>query len=191
MAYWGGEGRVGYAGRPDDVHRITFDCGWLSRHGVRVRGTVGVYDVHRRYGWAEPVYVDRVDAHLADVRMSGGTALYGREVASFPPFEALCLYGGPSVEEWLLTLGFDRTDYVAAMSTDIGEAYQEESCRRSPNALTPVPYAVLGGWHLMWPEDDYYLPREMRLACATLRDAEPWVEVFQCGINMPTRCRIS
>src|SRR5438309_659369 len=71
-AYWRGTGRVGYSGREDDRHRITFDCDWLSHNGVRIRGSVGVYDVDSRWGWATPLYLDRLDAPLADLGIKHG-----------------------------------------------------------------------------------------------------------------------
>jgi hypothetical protein len=49
VAYWGGKGRKGYRGRSSDRHRVTIDCQWLSKHGVRVQGSLGVYDVDEQY----------------------------------------------------------------------------------------------------------------------------------------------
>jgi hypothetical protein len=189
VGYWRGGGRVGYRGREGDRHRITFDCGWLSGHSVRVRGSVGVYDVESRWGWVTPVWLDRLDTPLAELRMDGGLPLYGREVPSLPPIEALCLYGGPVVDEWLASEGLDRTDYDVAATTAVGEAYQAVYRDRCPLFLADQPVAVLGGWHVCWPDDEFYLPREMRLALWTFREAEPWVEVFERSPNMPVRLR--
>ena len=174
VAYWRGLGRVGYRGREGDRHRITFDCGWLSQQGLRVQGSVGAYDVDGRWGWVKPLHLDHLIAPLAELRIEGGTPLFGREVRSFPPIEALCLYGGPAVGEWLASEGLDRTDYDIASTTELGEAYQEEYRSRCPLYLDDQPVAVLGGWHAAWPDDEFYLPREMRLMLWTFRDAEPW-----------------
>jgi hypothetical protein len=189
VAYWGGGGRVGYPGREDDRHLITFDCRWLSQHGVRLQGSVGLYRVDSRWGWAQPLYLDRLSSPLGQLQMDGGTPLYGREMGSFPPIEALCLYGGPAVGEWLAAAGLDRTDYDVAATTGIGVAYQEEYRSSCPLYLQEQPVAVLGGWHASWPDDDFYLPREMRLVLWTFREAEPWIEVFERAPNMPVRLR--
>jgi hypothetical protein len=37
---------------------------------------------------------------------------------------------------------------------------------------------VLSAWHVTWPNDDFYIPREMRLMVWTFKDSEPWYEVF-------------
>jgi hypothetical protein len=188
VAYWRGR-RIGYSGRDDDRHRISFDCDWLSRHGVRVHGSIGVYDVDGRCGWVKPIHLDSQPRPLTELRLEGGTPLYGCEMPSFPPVEALCLYGGPAVAEWLAAERLDRSDYDIAATTIIGEAYQEAYRERCPLYLDDQPAAVLGGWHASWPDDEFYLPREMRLALWTFRESEPWVEVFERSPNMPVRLR--
>jgi hypothetical protein len=188
VAYWGGRGRHGYPGRADDRHRITFDCGWLADHGVRVRGSVGAYQVDARWHWPVPLYLDRTPAPLADLRLEGGVLLFGRAAVSLPPVEAVCLYGGPAVEAWLAAEGLARTDYDVAATTAIGEAYQERYREQCP-LYSGGPAAVLGGWHALWPDDEFYLPREMRLVLWTFRDVEPWIEVFERAPNLPVRIR--
>lgn len=191
VGYWRGHGLEGYRGRNGDRHRVTFDCGWLARQGVRVAGSVALYDVDARWGWQTPLHVERFDAPLCGLRLAGGTPLFGREVASFPPLEAVCLYGGAAVVEWLASEGLHRTDYDCAAVTAVGEAYQRTYVARSPLTSGDEPHAILGGWHAIWPDDDFYLPREMRLVIWTLAEAEPWVEVFERSPNMPVRLRIT
>jgi hypothetical protein len=47
-----------------------------------------------------------------------------------------------------------------------------------PLYLSSDLYAVLGGWHFPWPEGDWYDHLEDRFIGMTLRDSEPWVEVW-------------
>jgi hypothetical protein len=189
VAIWGGQGRAGRQGREGDKHRITFDCGWLAVHGFRVRGSIGVYDVDPRWRWPIPLDVERNVERIAKLRIRDGLKLYGQEAPSYPPLEALCLYGGPIVAEWLASEGLDRTDYDAASTSRIGQAYQAEYQKRCPLYLDIPPVAVLGGWHAYWPSDEFYLPREMRLLLWTFRESEPWVEVFERFPNLPVRLR--
>ncbi len=107
-----------------------------------------------------------------------GDPLYAHPYRSLPPFEALCLYGGDAISAWLKKLGLARHDYFQAASEPVAMAYQDYHAAHSPLTLDGA-YAVVGGWHQMWPDDDFYLPLEMRLAVLTLKDAEPWYELWQ------------
>src|SRR5262249_20256183 len=113
---------------------------------------------------------------FSDIRCTG-VPLYGSEARSFPPFEALCLYGGDVISTWLGKLGLERCEYHAARAQPEADDYSDEYLRRSP-IYSASAEAVLGGWHQIWAEDDFYMPLEMRLALLTLRDAEPWLEVW-------------
>jgi hypothetical protein len=155
-----------------------------------VQGSLGVYDVDARWGWSVPIYTDQISAPLSALEIRGGTPLYGHETTSFPPIEALCLYGGPIIDEWLSLEGLERTDYDRAPYTKLGEKYFEAYGERC-QLYAKGPAAVLGGWHAIWPDDDFYLPREMRLVLWTFRDAEPWIEVFERSPNLPVRVRIT
>jgi hypothetical protein len=42
----------------------------------------------------------------------------------------------------------------------------------------PDVYAVLGGWHLPGPDNDWHDLIDKPLAVWTLKDAEPWVVVW-------------
>lgn len=190
LAYWRGEGRKTGQGRPDDTHRITFDCDWLSKHGLKFKGSIGVYDINPHHEWVKPLRIDRIDSPLAKLQVDG-TPLFGNETNSFPPIESLCLYGGPVVDDWLKSEGLDRVDYDDAALTKAGEAYQQEFIRRSPLHQSKQPVAILGGWHAFWSDDEFYLPREMRLMLWTFREAEPWIELFERFPNIHTRLRIT
>ena len=187
VAWWGGAAAGAARGRPDDTLRISIDVSWLAARGYALRGVLRVSDVALRWNWRTPVHVEQ-DPAAALAPVAGAVPLTGREAASLPPFEALCLYGGAPVESWLLSAGLERTDYDRAAMLPEAGAYQEHYQRHSPLHSSGI-VAVLGGWHAMWPDDDYYLPREMRLVLWTLRDAEPWIEVFQRGANLIPRVR--
>jgi hypothetical protein len=189
VAYWGGGGVKSHKAPRHHRHRVTIDCDWLSHHGVRVQGSIGVYHIDSQPSPPIPIRVQQMpNAPLSGLEPQGGTKLYGQEVASFPPLEAVCLYGGSRVEAWLRSIGLDRTAYDQALASELGQAYNSVYQQRCP--LFSDQYAgVLGGWHAMWPDDDFYLPREMRLVLWTLWDAEPWIEVFERDPNLPVRVR--
>jgi hypothetical protein len=191
VAYWGGRGRQGSRLPAGDRHWITLDCAWLANHGIRVRGSLGVYEVDSRRKWPMPISLDqRPDVPLSRLGIQDGIPLYGHEAPSFPPFEAVCLYGGSVIDEWLDSLGAERTEYDALVMTELAASYQQEYRKRCP--LFRDEYAaVLAGWHTIWPDDEFYIPREMRLLLWTFRDAEPWIEVFERAPNFPIRVRIT
>jgi len=43
----------------------------------------------------------------------------------------------------------------------------------------PAIYAFTGGWHLPGQDDDWHDLIPAKLLLTTVRDSEPWVEVFQ------------
>ncbi len=191
VAYWGGQGRRGYSGRKDDRHKITFDCSWLSSVGADVEGSIGVFDVDKHWGWAKPVHVDHQPGlKVADAGCSDGRALYGYERRSLAPLQAVCLYGSDRIMDWLTENEWKRTDYDIAESSELGQEYQAVWSEQWP--LYSKEYAaVLHGWHQQWPEDDFYMPAEMRLLLWTFWDAEPWLELWHRRPNFRVELRIT
>ncbi|MCW0220313.1 MAG: hypothetical protein OJI67_18445 [Prosthecobacter sp.] len=112
---------------------------------------------------------------FADLKFSG-EPLYATQSLSFPPFAAVCLYGSESVGLWLKEQGLARHDYWR-VSGELPDQYDDEWMRRSPLHQGSAD-VVIGGWHFLWPEDDFFTPPELRLAALTLRDAEPWFELW-------------
>lgn len=123
-------------------------------------------------GRAQPVKSD----HWKGV--VGGEPLTWRESKSFPPFPALCLYGGEPIETWLREMGLSPWEYQK-IEPEWEQGYNAAYQARTPLYSAQNVYAQLGGLHALWPDDDYYLPREMKLLIWTFKDAEPWYEVFQ------------
>jgi hypothetical protein len=190
VAVWGGAGPEDRDSSREDTHWISVDGAWLAANRLPVKGVLSLYEVDRKYGWPVPYDVDELPGTLSSIRVRDGAPLYGREMQSFPPIMALCLYGGDVVARWLAAEGLDRIDYQAAQGRKLGAAYEEEWMRRCP-LYTGGSAAVLGGWHMMWPEDDFYMPREMSLLLWTFRDAEPWLELWRRGPNFRVEERIT
>lgn len=190
IGVWKGEGQrprpKGYRMEPGDcaesTHWITVDCTWLKQRRILpVQGLLSVYE--RTFADGSRSFVAMMLDKKAKLANIEGEPLYGVEAISFPPFEALCMHGGPAVEEWLGKQDLRRIDYE---DFDLNEspavrAYRKE--RRKRNPWLPDgddgTAAVLGGWHVMWPEDDWYMPPDIQLAIWTFRDSEPWIEVWR------------
>ncbi|AJG22393.1 hypothetical protein [Cupriavidus basilensis] len=182
VGYWQGE----RADRPNAVppeatelrsirHIMPIDTGLLERAGLRVRSsTIGFAEVESARGDTGYRFFE-ADVPISDLQCDG-LRLHAAEGKSFPPFEAVCLYGGECVAAWLKNLGLERHEYEKAASEPEAVGYFDAYAARSPIYRGDVD-VVVGGWHQCWPDDEFYMPLEMRLAVLTLRDSEPWYEL--------------
>jgi hypothetical protein len=185
---WGGTGVVPLPAASSEArHWISVDCGWLERNGFGVKGCLSVYEVGsldigvlNDPGWAFPE------------RVADGIPLFGREEESLPDSQVFEAY---------LTEAEN-----GAVEGEVGADYftcAQANCPLYDGAIA----AVLGGWHVGWPDGPPNLPRlrvqteridavggpgvmpegetyrcePYRLVLWTFRDAEPWVEVWGDG----------
>ena len=86
------------------------------------------------------------------------------------------------MKRWLRSIGLERHQYQEAEGEPLALEYEGEFVRRAPLYAGDID-AVVGGWHKMWPEDDFFLPLEMRLLVATFRDAEPYREIWRSPVG--------
>jgi hypothetical protein len=182
VGYWGGRRKdmpdelppqaVAFSGRR---HIFTLAETILPDFG-RIEGPLSLFEWEHVEG--ERSYRVETDHRLrfADLSFSG-EPLYATEAASFPPFPAVCLYGSDHVGAWLQAQGLARHDYWRVADPLVRE-YELEWQRRSPYCQQSGD-VIVGGWHFLWPEDDFFAPLELRLVALTLRDAEPWFEVWR------------
>lgn len=203
VGYWGGEGPSNLpSGHLTWVgghrHWITLDCSWLTKQGHSAEGVVSVFErlesddleiPELLQNEGEVIYQHKKT--LEDVEIEG-QKLFGVESQSFPPIEAVCLYGSEKVEAWLSEQNLKRTDYDA-LQGEIVKRYKEYWSERSPYStiMGEEFFAVMGGWHIHWPDDDFYMPKEMELVVWTFRDAEPYVEVWSRRPNFILKFRIT
>ncbi|MGY6769834.1 hypothetical protein [Komagataeibacter sp. NFXK3] len=171
--YWRGE-RPDYAPPALRPHVMTLDSQLLVQTGMPM-------------GYASIGFSAVEDGRFFNVLRSQqevtalgctGLPLHATADTSFPPLEAVCLYGSEKVAEWLGSLGLHRHEYARAALTPLGRAYGDAYAERGDLFRDNVD-AIVGGWHQSWPEDDFYMPLEMRRAVLTLRGAEPWYELWQ------------
>jgi hypothetical protein len=134
--YWGGKGP---RRRPDGPgirrsgvrwkHRVSVDCAWLVHQRIIPdlhEGThLGIYERQLPRDSAPARYSSYGSGYLPDGRYLSvvwqrgrladagieGEPLFAKEAESFPPFEAVCLHGGPAVGEWIASLGLRRVEY--------------------------------------------------------------------------------
>jgi hypothetical protein len=168
-------------------HWISVDCRWLGRNGFNVRGWLSVYAIPGGFTVAND------PAAVLSVLPQDGVSLFGREEASLPSDEVL--------EAYLLP------EEIRTLKAWEGAAeYFKQAALDCPLFRTDL-VAVLGGWHVGWPDGPPELPRlrelnqrinraggpgclsaaekfrcePYQLVLWTLRDSEPWVEVWSDG----------
>jgi hypothetical protein len=181
VAYWGGERGDKPNALPPEVtafrarrHTVSLSESLLAELGVR-QGPVSLFE----WDSAGNATTARAEAdhrlRFVDLQFSG-EPLYASAEPSFPPFEAVCLYGSNRVAEWLTEKDLSRHDYWQVID-QVRDGYVNEWKRRSAFYLADAD-VIVGGWHFLWPDDDFYTPPELQLLALTLRDAEPWYEIW-------------
>lgn len=111
-----------------------------------------------------------------------GIPLYAQPAEVLPPIDVVFALGSEEVGAWLAANGWLRNDRY---NSNFGEAslvrqYEQTWISEHPIFKTdPEVYAMTGGWHLPGQDNDWHDLVPAKLLVTTLRDSEPWVEVFQ------------
>ena len=197
VAYWGGT-RSDLAKKPRGVgsilsreHLLSVDLTVWDALGLKGRGPFALFLDELREGGEQADTLPVNSARVAAVTFAGAVPLKAVESVSMPPIEAVLLYGGPAVDAWLKGRGLRRWEY-AELTTKDTEGYESYFYERCPLMSASPPFARAGGWHIDWSDDDFYIPREMRLMLWTFRDSEPWYEVFLTGMrNYVVKARLT
>ncbi len=168
VGVWGGSGTLA---PPSGAwkHRITVSCDWLHRNGFGLSGILSVYERLDDVPFRERFVAVKTDdrASLASL-VTGGAELVGTEDVALPPVEALETYGSAQMRSLLRS---------PDQANPLLDAY-EERCPLHYADREGI-YAMLGGWHVPWPENDAYDTEPGRLVLWTFKDSEPWLEVWQ------------
>ncbi len=184
IAYWGGSrsdlpgdfagAESAYRSRK---HVVSVDPALWKTLGLEGRGPFSLAIYTDRDGNERPDIVPDRSESWKDITFDAAVPLKAIESVSLPPLEAVILYGGPTIDDLLKEQGLRRWEYSGLVGED-AEAYQSYFHERSPLMMDVPPFARAGGWHVLWCDDDFYIPREMRLMLWTFEDSEPWYEVF-------------
>ena len=110
-----------------------------------------------------------------------GIALRAVRESVLPPIEAIFMQGSDAVEKWLAANEWPRDERYNHNFPDgaIVEQYEQEWHRQYPLYRQDGIYAVLGGWHCPWADDDWYELMDEQLMVFTLHDSEPWIEAWR------------
>jgi hypothetical protein len=168
-------------------HWLSVNCDWLAARGLTKPGWMSVY-----YTLDDDCMCLAVWAESAEPKFLGGTPLYGIEKPSYPPLQILCLEGGPIVEDWLSELGMKKTDadHPRVYDTPEGSAYELFFQSHDPVILNNC-FACLGGYHMTWPESETIYDHGKQFVLITIKDSEPWIEVWPCETGYKAVWRVT
>lgn len=110
-----------------------------------------------------------------------GTELYAHVASVLPPIDAVFAFGSEAVEKWIRSLAWERgwAYNNNFKGREVVEEYERVWQRDFPLYFRSDIYAVLGGWHVPWPDGDWDELHQGQLMLFTLRDSEPWVEAWR------------
>lgn len=186
VGYWRGQRQDRPNGPPPGAgalnrfdHLLTLDEDFLRRAGLDHHSPWSLFEIGLVQGDGG-LRVERA-APFAET-VCDGAPLYATSGRTMAPFEAVCLYGDARVGDWLKSLGLERWRYAQARAETAAQDYEDAWMETSPfhQAAGDV---IVGGWHFIWPDDDFFMPLEMRLMLTVLADAEPFWEVWRSEIG--------
>ena len=184
VAHWGGRRSDLPEQFPEFVtqlksqaHFLSVDQALFDQLGLQGRAPLALSMITTAEDNERLDHVNVSTGKISEVTFEDSVALTSRPAISLPPFDAILLYGGPVIQEWLSSQGLERWQYEE-VAYETRDQYREHFDPKSPLFAEHPPYARIGGWHIPWPDDNFYIPREMRLMIWTFQDSEPWYEVF-------------
>jgi hypothetical protein len=168
----GSEYAAVWTGSPATAFELTFSSaalpppGWPRPGAFRLRGDRTRAAIDFVEGMVLPSEPD-------------GLKLYAAPAISLPPIEGIFLLGSERVQEWLSSVGWSPHDgyRVGFPHRDVVEEYLQRYQDQLP-LYAGGAHAVLGGWHLPWPDGDWWDLVPSQLLAWTFEGSEPWLEAW-------------
>ena len=172
---WRGKGIIPCENGPYR-HWLTVDCKYIPGSGTRLSGCLSIYTNPDD----STAGIVAVDDSLSLPDSADGDKLYAHPDSSLPPLEAVFKLGSPEIRDWLVSNNWQSewgyNDNFPERTP--AEAYERAYQDQLP-LFTGAAHAVLGGWHMPWPEGDWDELLEKRLIAWTFAESEPWIEVWE------------
>lgn len=112
---------------------------------------------------------------------AGDVNLVATEASVLPPIDALFAFGSAHLGSWLGENKWERSwGYNSNFpGRTLVEGYEREYQAFHPLYGSSDVFAMIGGWHFPFPDDDWNELVGDELMLMTVRDAEPWVEAWR------------
>jgi len=182
-------------------HWVSLDARFLPDNPRKLRGILSVYlctEDSDRFHQVTVVH----DRKAKLPSKPDGRRLFARPTECPPPMEALFKFGSKPIRDWLRANSVDPNhgyDPKAFSGQNLAavKAYEEVIAAEHPFAAQADGYAMLGGWSWCflgsYGIDEKY-PWHLfnkALVVLTVRDGEPWLEVYDDGKRFVTFSRIT
>lgn len=120
---------------------------------------------------------------VSDSPIVSDTPLFSSPYSSLPPVDGIFRCGSDEIDAYLERNNWPREEPFNDNFPDAAASEYEAKWQENCPLYQQEVDVVSGGWHFPWPDDDWadYIKNE--LIVWTLRDSEPWVEVFRSGNN--------
>lgn len=127
--------------------------------------------------------------NIESIDLNKYTALTGKPIKIYPPFETLMHYGDEEIQQWITENDGDKDDLCSLLAFASDE-YTDIWMDSHPIYSYEGIFAYQGGWAMTWPEDD--VPMQWNedlefLFQIGLKD-EPFIEVFYDKNNASYIC---
>jgi hypothetical protein len=110
--------------------------------------------------------------------LKSAVPLFAEQHISLPPIDAVFLLGSDIIGQYLSENDWSRNDpFNDNFPDQAPQEYISKWQNSCPMYLSGVS-AVLGGWHMPWPDGDFEELISADLMICTYEDAEPWIELF-------------
>lgn len=174
-AIWGGDGIVPCRDGPYR-HWLSIDCEYIPASIGRLSGCISIYTNEDD----DVSGIVTLDDSLTLPCSTDGIKLFAHPESSMPPLEALFKLCTSEVADWLRLNNWQADwGYNGNFPDRIPVETYERAYRNQLPLFNESAHAVLGGWHMAWPEGDWDELVKKRLIVWTFAESEPWVEVWQ------------
>jgi len=127
------------------------------------------------------IYIDNNEGghvEFSNTPLISTIPLYGVPYNSLPPVDGVFFKGSNLIDDFLKIYDWPREEPFNDNFPDPVPANYETFWQNSFPIYQKNIVAVIGGWHMPWPDDDWYDLVDHELVIWTMKDSEPWVEVF-------------
>jgi hypothetical protein len=172
-------------------HWVSFSTRHLPDNPRRLSGVVSIYLCTEDGPHFDEVAVLH-DPHGQLPRKTDGQPLYAHRLVCLPPLDTIFLLGGKQIQDWLRGNGWQRDWGYNSNFPDSApvEQYQKTFQAEHPFFHEEETFAMLGGWNLPF-DDDWAELVKKPLLLLTIRESEPWLEVYDDGSELVGFSRIT